>query len=130
MEIDPIGKLRSEWYLDDFVKFYLENKEAVDKIPTCTLNQRVRIVDKDGHPYRIHRHYGKMRLVRVADNDMLTKHDMINQILRLYSEIYEMKKLLDDINRDSDMDIRRADKFEENLLRSIQDQARQKRQKV
>ena len=148
MEVDTVGSKRTDWLIDDFIKYYDEHKEEIDSIATKRLNCHVRIYDKDGNRYRIRRFWKKMRLIRVTDQEPTTKHDMMTQINQLEAKINELQKTITDLtealddkqkseggtssgnSEESDLDNGATDRFKQNLLRSIQDQAGEKRQKI
>ena len=120
IEIDFIGNTTKDWLLDDFIKYYEQNKEELDKIHSRRINSRVRIFDKQGNRYKVIRRHGKTIFRRISITDTTWKRDIITQIQELRALVAETKNLVDkkeseEAHTDDD------GKFEENdLLDSIQ----------
>ena len=90
--IDTVGKMSSDWKLDEFVKYYAEHKQELDKIHSHTINSHVRVYDDNGNRYKVIRREGKTRLVRTCDAMETYKRDIIQRI----TEIEASLKILND----------------------------------
>lgn len=82
MEVDHIGSQKRIFTIEQFWKFYNENKDEIHKYRTKMLNNRFIIRDND-HFYKIAIRHDKCKLVRKCNDDCVTKREMINDIREL-----------------------------------------------
>ena len=98
--LDEVGNNYIKINLKDFDKWYTQNKQLVDKIPTKTFNIRFLIIDDNNRRYKLERRRGKMIISRMNPDKCLTKHDILNRLGEFEAKIHELETLLDSVKVD------------------------------
>ena len=81
--------------IDEFKVYYIKHKPEMDAVTTWTLNSRFRILDDEGHVYKIRKTKGELNLYRVLESKLISKSDLLLRLKTLEIKVDSMRKELD-----------------------------------
>ena len=98
--LDTITNATSNWTPETFIAFYNQNKEALDKIPTVTLNLHANIYDSQNHLYKVVRDHGNTKVVRVGER--LSSRQRDRKILEILQQLAQLQADVDELRKNSE----------------------------
>ena len=87
--IDDIGENIITLHKNQFPMWLAENKAKMDATTTKCINHRIRFFDGKER-YKVHKLRGQYVLRKASPEDLVDKHDMVNEIMKLQAEVREL----------------------------------------